>query len=118
MTPAEFVAKLKTHLIDENLSIYEQLLSTTQVEDATDEHWKQSLVLFNALTTDQQHSFLIFIRQVMIDTTSTFLGTIDGVCHIAGAHEDFELTYGESGDALSGDLQSLFLASEESQPPR
>ncbi|MBU6961416.1 hypothetical protein KRR23_27240 [Pseudomonas sp. CVAP len=113
MYPKDFVAGLKTTVIDENISIYKDIFFNTPIETATDEYWKRALSLFKSLPIEQQDAFFEIVRQAMVDTTSNILGIIDGVSTIDGAHDEFSLTYGEDHKTLTGDLQSLFLAEKK-----
>jgi hypothetical protein len=114
ITPKDFVIGLKTTVVDENIGIYKQLFSNTTIKDAADESWKRALTLFNSLPTEQREVFFEVIRQTMVDTTSNILGIMDGVSTINGVNAEFLLTYGIDNEALTGDLQSLFLAEEHS----
>ncbi|WP_411835988.1 hypothetical protein ACLBNB_02325 [Pseudomonas chlororaphis subsp. aurantiaca] len=113
MKPKDFVAGLRENVIDENISIYKNLFSNTSIEKVTDQYWKNVLALFQSLPSEQQAVFFELIRQTMIDTTSNILGILDGVSTLNGANDKFALTYGKSQETLTGDLQSLFLAEEE-----
>ncbi|PWE43397.1 transposase [Pseudomonas prosekii] len=113
MNPKDFVIGLKTTVVEENLSIYKDLFSSTSIKDVTDEYWKRALTLFNSLPAEQREVFFEVIRQTMADTTSNILGVIDGVSIMNDEDDEFSLTYGDDKKSLSGDLQSLFLAEEE-----
>lgn len=113
MNSNDFVTSLKKSVIDENLSIYKDLFTKTSADKISDEYWKKALTLFNSLNHEQQETVFQIIRQIMVDTTSNLLGIIDGTSYIEGTDEELELTYGKN-NRLSGDLQSIFLASEES----
>ena len=113
MNPKDFVIGLKTTVVEENLSIYRDLFSSTSIKDVTDEYWKRALTLFNSLPAEQREVFFEVIRQTMVDTTSNILGVIDGVSIMNDEGDEFSLTYGDDKKSLSGDLQSLFLAEEE-----
>lgn len=113
MNPKDFVIGLKTTVVEKNLSIYNDLFSSTSIKDVTDEYWKRALTLFNSLPAEQREVFFEVIRQTMVDTTSNILGVIDGVSIMNDEGDEFSLTYGDDKKSLSGDLQSLFLAEEE-----
>lgn len=113
MNPKDFVIGLKTTVVEENLSIYKDLFSSTSIKDVTDEYWKRALTLFNSLPAEQREVFFEVIRQTMVDTTSNILGVIDGVSIMNDEADEFSLTYGDDKKSLPGDLQSLFLAEEE-----
>lgn len=113
MTPAQFVAKLRISVVEENVAIYRGLFSNTKIESASDSYWKMALNFFGALTPHQQKIFFEILRQVTVDATSNVLGVIDGVNSFDGVDGEFVLTYDDDADPLSGDLQSIFLAEEE-----
>lgn len=111
MKPKEFVAQLRTAVIEENIGIYRDLFSNTSIERASDPYWKRALTLFSELSPAQREVFFEIIRQATVDTTSNVLGVIDGVNSLEDANATFELTCGS--EQLNGDLQSLFLTEEE-----
>lgn len=113
MTPKDFVVRLRTAVIEENLAIYRDLFTNTPVEKASDDYWKRALALFNALSPEQQEVFFEVVRQIAVDTTSNVLGVIDGVNSVEGMDAELLLTYDDEKQPLSGDLQSLFLVEEE-----
>ena len=113
MNPEDFILGIKAAVVEDNICIYKNLLSSTSIKDVTDDYWKQSLTFFNSLNAEQQQALFEIIKQTIIDTTSNILGIIDGVSIIEGATDDFSLTYGKDKIPLSGDLQSLFLAETE-----
>ncbi|GFM66095.1 hypothetical protein Q1J52_04015 [Pseudomonas lijiangensis] len=113
MNPKDFIIGIKASVVEDNIDLYKDLLSSTSIKDATDDYWKQSLTFFNSLTAEQQQALFAIIKQTIIDTTSNILGIIDGVSMLDGATDDFSLTYGKDKAPLSGDLQSLFLAETE-----
>jgi hypothetical protein len=112
MTPQDFVNRLQFSVVEENMEIYRGLFASTSVELASDIHWKHALRFFADLSPDQQEIFFDVIRQVIVDTTSNLLGIVDGVNTLEGVVDTFELSCGGT-HKLSGDLQSIFLASDE-----
>lgn len=112
MKPADFVARLRSAVVEENAVLYRQLFTGTPLAQASDPYWKRALTLFNGLVPEQQAIFFEVIRQIAADTTSNVLGVIDGAATLEGMNAEFELTY-EGGPKLNGDLQTLFLVEEE-----
>ena len=110
--PTDFVASLGKAVIEENASIYRQLFTETSLTKVSDPYWKRALTLFNSLSLEQREVFFEVIRQVTVDTAANVLGVIDGVNTLDGIEEEFLLTDG-GNTKLNGDLQSLFLLSEE-----
>lgn len=114
MTPKEFAAILMKSIVEENTETYQDIFASTSPEGASDPYWKRALALYRDLSADQRPILFEIMRQVAVDTTSNFLGAIDGVNSLEGAAEKFTLLYGRD-QKLSGDLQSLFLSEEERQ---
>jgi hypothetical protein len=112
MTPDDFVAGLRSGVIEENLTIYRTLFSENSPEDAEDPYWKRALALFQALSPEHRSVLFEVIRQVAVDTTSNLLGVLDGVNPLNERFVEFSLADDE-GSRLSGDLQDLFLQQEE-----
>lgn len=116
MSPEDFVAGLRSAVIEENLTIYRQLFTENTPDDAEDPYWKRALALFMELSADQRAVFFEVLRQVSVDTTSNLLGVLDGVNPVSGRFVEFSVA-DEEGNKLSGDLQDHFLAQEEEGAP-
>lgn len=112
MSPEEFVAGLRSGVIDENLTIYRGLFTENTPDDAEDPYWKRALALFIELPADKRAVFFEILRQVSVDTTSNLLGVLDGVNPIRDRFIQFSVV-DEDGSTLSGDLQDHFLIQEE-----
>jgi hypothetical protein len=112
MSPEEFVAGLRSDVIDNNLTIYKRLFSENTPEDATDPYWKRALALFMKLDPEDQAVLFEIIRETMVATTSTVLGVLDGVNSVNQRFVRFSVA-DDRGNRLSGDLQDLFLQQEQ-----
>lgn len=113
MTPQEFVSRIRSEVLEQNLAIYCQNLedprSTTIGRGA---HWPRMAELYQSLTEDQRRLFVEGVRQVMVDTLSNVLGILDGST-LLGQHRDcFHLTYGGDHEVINGELLDLFLSHE------
>ena len=113
MTPEDFAIRLHATVIVESTETYRDLFLHTSPEEASDTYWKKALSLFNSLPPEQRETFFEILRQVATDTASHVLGVIDGVSFLEGFDNEFQLTQGHDKRLLSGDLQSIFLATEE-----
>lgn len=102
-------------MVEENASSYRQLFTETSLSKVSNPYWKRALTLFNSLNIEQREIFFEVIRQVTVDTAANVLGVIDEVNMLDGINEEFLLTAGGNAK-LNGDLQSLFLLSEEKTP--
>ncbi len=102
-----FVSALIESIVHENLSIYQKMFKEISADKATDNNWKFLLSVFEELDTENRELLLGFIKQIMIDTTSSFLGILDGNVWLREQEDDFELKHGKK--ILNGDLQSRFL---------
>lgn len=111
MTPNEFAIGLMQLTVDDGMKSYRHMFSSARPEDSKDPYGKRALTLYSELSADQREVLFEIIRQVSVDTVSSLLGVIDGVCFIEGATDTYKLTYGQQD--LGDDLQSLFLVEEE-----
>ena len=111
MTPDAFAAHIRSTVVDENADIYRDLF-TNPDEDGEDGYWKEARALFAGLDDDQKEVFFTILRQVIVDTTSTILGVVDGTVALPGIDDDFSLRLGR-GPEMAGDLQDCFLSQEE-----
>ena len=68
--------------------------------------------MFGELPPEKQSVFFEVIRQILVDTTSNFLGVLDGVNPVNGKFVEFSVADDE-GNRLGGELQDLFLQQEE-----
>lgn len=112
MPPKEFVKMVQKHLIDENMGIYKKIFHETSLDDASDDYWKNALTLFRKLDDDDRDIFFRVMRQVSVDTMSSFFSIVDGTSYLG--EEISEVTLNENKQKISGDLQDLFLEAEES----
>jgi len=48
MTPENFVSQIHKSIVDENLGIYKDLFSSTDIQNATDPNWGRALRLYDA----------------------------------------------------------------------
>lgn len=107
-----FARQLWKSVVNDEVRFYRQTLATIEEKEATDEYWRELIVLNKSLDSDQQAVLLKLARQVAIDTTASFLGIIDGVRHLEGFNEKIRLSVG-SDVVLSGDLQEQFFMQEQ-----
>jgi len=109
MTDHEFVSTLRKEVLN-NYELYENMLSTP-IEQAQDEYWRRLLLMYSQVSEEQRSVMISIFRQVIIDTSSTILGILDGTS--GDQKKEFRLTYGDS-EQLNGYLQDIFLADEQS----
>lgn len=107
------IEKLYQLVAKENVEIYKDLFDNTDVGDATDSYWKESLEMYKHLSGKEKRVFLNVIRQIGIDTVSTILALLDGVTLLDGQEDDFILKFEKTNEKLNGDLQDLFLEYDE-----
>lgn len=111
MKPEIFVRKIKKSIVDENLSIYRDLFCSTELEQAQDPYWQDALALFENLTSNERDVLFKIMRQVSVDTVSSFFSILDGISVLDEQEGEFSLLI--SGKELSGSLQDDFLELEE-----
>jgi hypothetical protein len=113
MTPEDFVIQIRKSIVDENLSAYKDVFTSTAIQNATDPHWQRALRLYAKMESDDQEVLFDIIRQVMIDTISNVFAILDGVTELTGQEGDFSLLANLPPEKLSGELQDRFLELEE-----
>ncbi len=107
MNPEKLVEIFNRDVIEENLSLYENLLETTT--QATDPVWKGIIPMYIDFSKEEKEVFLKFLKIVEINTLSHVLGILDGSTFAEGINDEFLLTTENSSKKLNEDLQSLFL---------
>lgn len=111
-SPIDFTTSLHVKVVDENTIIYQQLLSSdpAQAKGA----WQQMIQLFATLDQSQKEAFVRLMRQVSVDTVSSVLLVMDENSMEQEPENQLRLFNG-ANELVSGDLQDLFLAEEESK---
>ena len=113
MTPQNFITQVHSVVVQQNLSIYKDLFESTTPDSANDPYWNRALALHHSLNDADRIVLYEIMRQVTVDTVSNLFGILDGVSALGGPHEDFMLTSQPDKQKLNGNLQDLFLETEE-----
>ncbi|RNA61956.1 hypothetical protein D1631_08420 [Chryseobacterium nematophagum] len=79
MKPKQLVKILNRDVIDDNLSLYQNLLETTP--QATDPVLKGILPMYIDFSKDEKETFVKFLKIVKINTLSHVLGILDGTTY-------------------------------------
>jgi hypothetical protein len=111
MKAIEFVTAIRERVIENDYSIYQDLLEDTIKSD--DPVWKEILPLYNNINNEQRKSFLNFIRLIQTNTVSHILGILDGSTYLDEKRQSFILKTEQEEDIINGDLQDIFLEMEE-----
>ncbi|MCU4362984.1 MULTISPECIES: transposase [Acinetobacter] len=113
MNNKEFVKELINTVSDEYIDTYQQIYSSTLMDNKIkkDPYWFDALTFYQSLSQKDKETLFKIIKQTTIDTTSTILGIIDGPVSLNQISGDFTLTYTENKKTviLNGDLQDEFL---------
>ncbi|MCU4565076.1 MULTISPECIES: transposase [Acinetobacter] len=113
MNNKEFVKELINTVSDEYIDTYQQIYSSTLIDNKIkkDPYWFDALTFYQSLSQKDKETLFKIIKQTTIDTTSTILGIIDGPVNLNQISGDFTLTYTENKKTviLNGDLQDEFL---------
>ncbi|KYQ80011.1 transposase [Acinetobacter lactucae] len=113
MNNKEFVKELINTVSDEYIDTYQQIYSSTLIDNKIkkDPYWFDALTFYQSLSQKDKETLFKIIKQTTIDTTSTILGIIDGPVSLNQNSGDFTLTYTENEKTviLNGDLQDEFL---------
>lgn len=113
MKPEEFVRAVKAAVVEENVGLYAELLRSTDRGVVRDDYWKNVLALYDSLDDRGKAVLLMIMRQVAVDSVSNVFGILDGSSSSSIGREVLSLLDG-ANNKLNGNLQDLFLASEES----
>lgn len=115
----ELLSKLLfKQVIDDGLDHYAELIQAGDIiknKRPSAEEWTQALDHLKKLDATTKRQLMIFIRQVSIDTAAHLLGIIDGSSLLEEHREEFRLYYGDDDQAINGDMQTYFLAENESR---
>ncbi len=111
MKAKEFVTAIRERVIENDHSIYRNLLNATV--DSKDSIWKEILSLYSSLSTEQQESLLKFLRMIQVNTVSHLFGILDGSTFLDENRESFILKTELDERVINGDLLDLFLELEE-----
>ena len=100
-----------TELMESNLKYYVASLSEPTDADRSNDIYSDMRELLSQLTTEQRSVVFSFFRNIIVDTASTILGTIDGTTLPVNADGDYILKY--NNEEIQGCLQDYFLAKAE-----
>lgn len=109
MRPEEFVRAMSADVVGENLSLYSQMLRSTDRTQVEDGYWTALLSLYDSLDDEGRTTILAIMRQVSVDAVSNVLGILDGSTSSSIGDEELALLDGH-GNRLDGVLQELFLS--------
>ena len=113
MSPDLLVSQIRREVVEANTLLYRQDYDSTLPADVEDAYSKDATSLYQSLGTNEREIFIKILRQTVVDTVSTILGVLDGVCVIGDPIEDFILVTESDPTKLNGNLQDIFIAEEE-----
>lgn len=111
MSPEKFVKDIREQIIDRGILNYKKTFEST--DKSPDETWQFILSLYHSLSLNEREDLLNFIRLVMVNSTSHFLGIVDGASYLNENRDEVNLTDKSSGEKLNNFLQDIFLELEE-----
>ena len=109
MTERDFIIGIYESVINESTSIYYDLFTKTNINEATDPYWKEALRFFSNLSEEDKSIFFKILRQVSIDIVAHIFGILDGDSTIEGYDGFFKLLIEGNDTPINGDLLDLFL---------
>ena len=80
----EKVEIIYENIVEEGMETYKQLYEETKITDRTIVFWRNAIKLYEKLDSNEKEIFFDIIEQVIIDTTSSIFGILDGSSSIAG----------------------------------
>jgi hypothetical protein len=111
MTSEKFVSDIRQQIIINGMEFYRRDFNT--ITESKDEAWQVALDIYHQLPNDKKDKFLGFIRLVISNSVSHFLGIIDGASFLNENRDEVILLDKETNQKLNDDLQDLFLEKEE-----
>ncbi len=109
MTDKDFIIGIYESVINENNSIYYDMFTKANIDEAKNTYWKEAVRFFSNLSDEDKVIFFKILRQITIDTVSNILGILDGVSTIEGYDGFFKLLIEGNDTPINGDLLDLFL---------
>ena len=117
MTAKKFIIELRESIIEENLIFYKDTLINTNLDDVSDNYWREFILFFRKLPKKDKEILLKILRQVEVDTISSILSLLDGNFWLPSQDEEFRLTVKGQDEILNIELQDIFFDLEENEPP-
>ncbi|WP_341220123.1 hypothetical protein [uncultured Pseudoalteromonas sp.] len=108
MTPESFTRNIFELAVTDCVTGYEQALTYSEIDEKTDETWNSVKRFVRELTDSDRVLLMMLLKNISVDTLTTFMGILDGSVVIEEYFEDFELTY-DGGDNLAGSLKDLLV---------
>ena len=111
MEAEQFVELINQSIFRENTTFYKRKLEELDINKVKDPYWSKVLYLYQNLNSEQKDTLVRLIEQVQIDTISTLLGVLDETVFIT--EETFDVNVTVNNTKVNGDLQDMFLATDE-----
>lgn len=105
------VTSLLSELLGETLNYYISNLTDSAKSVEDDDPYSRARSVIKKLSPEEQEKIFNFLKLVIVDTTSTVLGTIDGSHFPPNIDGDFTLQY--EGDEIQGSLQDELISKAE-----
>lgn len=102
------VTSILSELLNETLEYYKNSLSDPGKSIGDGDPYSKARSVIIKLPVEEREKVFNFLRLVIIDTTSTILGTIDGSHFPPNIDGDFTLEY--EGEEIQGSLQDELIA--------
>ena len=105
------VTALLSELLGETLPYYISNLTDSAKSVGDDDPYSRARCALRKLSPEDKQKIFHFLKVVIVDTTSTILGTIDGSHFPPNIDGDFTLDY--ESDEIQGSLQDALLSKAE-----
>ncbi|MCF8581214.1 hypothetical protein L2X67_15465 [Enterobacter ludwigii] len=105
------VRSLLSELLGDTLNYYIDNLSDLSKSNGDEDPYSRARSVIHKLFQEEQGGIFNFLRLVIVDITSTVLGTIDGSHFPPNIDGDFKLEY--DGDEIKGSLQDELISRSE-----
>ena len=113
MTSEKFIQDITEEIVNQGLNDYKNMFgSTTQ---SPDKYWQLALKTYNQLPEKEKEVFIGFVRLIMVNTVSHFLGILDGTSYLNKERDRLILLDKSSKEKLNDFLQDIFLEMEQAR---
>lgn len=96
-------------IVEEGIKVYHELYESIEVSDDTIDYWNKAIELYRTFDATEKTVFYDIIKQVIIDTTASIFGLLDGSNSLPGGGT-FETDIRIDGIDSEHFLQDYFLS--------
>lgn len=86
--------KVYATLVEESLEFYKNMFETKDYSNFRDNYWTNAIDLYRTIDRNQKCIFYEILKQVIIDTSATLMGLLEGSsCLVGGGNFESKITF-------------------------